>query len=279
MPPTYEAYLNLREWTLNDIRALMEIDEAGWFDFKETISPAGPQQAQAKASIRETACAMANTNGGFLIFGVRDRRTREAVRVAGLDDPTELTLKFGNLISAITPAIQFHPFPSIPLADDKTIFIVRIDVVSSRPHMVNGKMVRRSDGGSNEPMDIAMVREQVLGAESRRARLRMFRQFLGETADIAHQIYTAQRSFQHLDRYDPQVFAILLPDVIPSLPDVDRNLWKLFEIDQNGKRMNMLLNYAFDHHSAEWTGTIIGTPSKNLEDRCREILGVLPNPD
>ena len=46
--------------------------EPGRFDYKEVLNPTGGRDHDAIASLRRTVCSMANADGGFVLFGVRD---------------------------------------------------------------------------------------------------------------------------------------------------------------------------------------------------------------
>jgi Putative DNA-binding domain len=51
--------------------------EPGRFDFKEVLTPkkgSNESRGAHAASVRRTACSMANTLGGYILFGIRDRK-------------------------------------------------------------------------------------------------------------------------------------------------------------------------------------------------------------
>jgi hypothetical protein len=67
---------SLAEWdnaTLERVVQLHEF-EPGLFDYKAVLSPTRELGSEKLLeSIRKTACSMANTDGGFILFGIQDR--------------------------------------------------------------------------------------------------------------------------------------------------------------------------------------------------------------
>jgi Putative DNA-binding domain len=79
----------LEDWTYDTVENLVKKYEfePGTFDYKDVLNPTGPNQSTYIASIRRTACSMANTGGGFILFGVKDRKVAIAVlkdRIPGM---------------------------------------------------------------------------------------------------------------------------------------------------------------------------------------------------
>src|SRR5215813_6369699 len=79
----------LEDWKYETIEYLVKNYEfePGTFDYKDVLNPSGPNQNNYLASIRQTACSMANTGGGFILFGVKDRKVAVATpedRITGI---------------------------------------------------------------------------------------------------------------------------------------------------------------------------------------------------
>ena len=156
------------------------------FDFKEVLVPLKAQPDKSREahnqSIRKAACAMGNSLGGFLIFGVIDRENapKDATpenRVVGIPDADSLR-QFGNLLSVVTPNLEFaYTRSAIPIPGRKGqgVFVVRIDRSPRRPHEIGGVFYKRGRGGSCEPMDANEVREQMLNTESLLRKLDLLR--------------------------------------------------------------------------------------------------------
>src|SRR6266516_6829118 len=68
---------DLDEWTFAMVVTIVGKYEyePGSFDYKGILVPprTDPTKDEFNASIRRTVCSMANADGGFILFGVRDR--------------------------------------------------------------------------------------------------------------------------------------------------------------------------------------------------------------
>jgi predicted HTH transcriptional regulator len=114
------------EWTCETIRDLVlrQDYEPHWFDFKEVIRPTSDAN-NYNARIRRSVCAMANCEGGYLIFGVKDRAVLAGTpsdRIVGIpvttDAPREIAAKLGQL----RPAVAFRASPkALPCCTDPSI--------------------------------------------------------------------------------------------------------------------------------------------------------------
>jgi hypothetical protein len=67
---------DLKDWTYETIVYIVNThdSEPAWFDFKAVLNPTGAERSDNShlASIRKTACSMANGGGGFILFGISD---------------------------------------------------------------------------------------------------------------------------------------------------------------------------------------------------------------
>lgn len=166
---------DLSVWTYETVADIVTTHELepGGFDYKEVLNPTDKQNSKAvddlRHSIRKAACALANTDGGFVIFGVRDRgkRVANAVdRIVGIPAEGDLGAEFGQKVSVIQPNVAFETSPKgieIPNSD-KVLFVVRIPRSRNRPHMIetDGAFYRRDDGGFCVPMRYIQVRELMM---------------------------------------------------------------------------------------------------------------------
>src|SRR6266516_3373819 len=103
---------DLSTLTYEDIVAIVERleFEPGPVDFKEVLNPsAGPGRAEAIQSFRRTVCAMANSAGGWIIFGVKDRAAGlpSQDRVIGIPLGGDLRRQFGDKLVGIVPEVGF----------------------------------------------------------------------------------------------------------------------------------------------------------------------------
>jgi len=136
----------LQGWTLAKIQdiAAAGVIENDRFDLKADLQPAEHQ--------RKTVAAFANSEGGFLVFGVTNDR-----RVEGVTN-VELVRDFGSRIrDHLSPSVDFrsahHPHT---LSNARLVYVLRVPRSPRGPHAVylNGAwtFLKRTAAGSNEPM-------------------------------------------------------------------------------------------------------------------------------
>ncbi len=113
---------HLKDWTYETVEHLVQTHdfEPDVFDYKDVLNPTTESSSEYKEkhrdSIRRTVCSMANTSGGFIIFGVKDRQnTKEtdtiADRIIGIPPSGELLKDFGSKIAVLQPDVHCEPIP------------------------------------------------------------------------------------------------------------------------------------------------------------------------
>lgn len=155
---------SLAGWTLDLVRevAASGIPENDWYDFKADLQPADHQ--------RKTVASFANTQGGFLVFGVNNSR-----EVVGLGNP-ELPRDFGTKLTK-----DFFPSPSfdfgVPmrLSGSLAVWVCHVPRSKCGPHAVlqNDSWVfpRRTKSGSNVSMNVEEIRGAFLDSGRRASEL------------------------------------------------------------------------------------------------------------
>src|SRR5258708_8437987 len=125
---------------------------------------------------------MANADGGFLVFGVKDPKNHPNLtaeqRIVGIPKSTEYLKEFGNKISSIqrhVPCVFPERLIDLPGNDTHGILVVHIPLSPLRPHMVEGIFYARVNTGSAEPMNWHEVRDQMLYTEGRLQKVRLLR--------------------------------------------------------------------------------------------------------
>src|SRR5437899_2874706 len=92
----------------------------------------GANQNEYVKSIGSTVCSMANTYGGFILFGVQDRKVPVAApehRIVGIPVGGDLLKEFGNKIESIQPEVYFEAVPQVlkrPDDPSKGVFVIRV---------------------------------------------------------------------------------------------------------------------------------------------------------
>ena len=238
--------IKLSDWTLDHIRRAADEFEPGWFDFKEVFKSPDPKHNDR---IREAACAMANTDGGFLIFGVVDRKNRKpggevvpGVPVAGLGD---LRKEFGDLVQDIKRGLGFDTPPKPVTVDSggtRGVFVVHVPRSPLRPHQFNGRFPKRGDGGSCVDMDFYEVREQMLNTEERLSKLTLLRIQLDQLRAVSQQISQIKRipSVWTL-RFDTGAIKPLIAETCTLFPPGNQRLRDLGTMVTKALQCNELL--------------------------------------
>jgi hypothetical protein len=235
-------------WTYATVLALVErrTGEPAWCDFKAVLNEGDRAgRSDHAAAIRRTACAMANTEGGFLVFGVLDAQAgaerRPVERIVGLPPSNEFGKQLGDKLDAITPPLAFQVRGApIALPDDQMRGIVPVRVPASPlGHAVveqSGALVfyRRGDGGKASPMGYYEVRDRMLYSADQQRKLRMLRlelrEFIAQTKRIhpedrdhymqthAFPVVVPPFVWQTPERFDAQTVKALLVDTMDILP-------------------------------------------------------------
>jgi Putative DNA-binding domain len=294
----------LEEWTLDTIKHLLEHHayEPGFFDFKEALSnKADPHLA---ANVAKSVCSMANADGGYLIFGVRDRGATSGegyeARLVGIPIGEDHAKEFGQKIAGCIPAIHFATVPRpIPLESDplRGIFVVRIPRSERRPHMEarQGIFYIRGDGGSARPMDYYEVRDQMILTEERLQQVRLLRLKLAQLRNQCREVKALDLEGLRMSysRLETGAFEALLATITPLLIwDQDLPL-QLLKIPTAAQAINRRLDrYLIDDYyghrlkddgdeAAKWQGQIrheaglLGASCAECEDRLRTQFGPL----
>ena len=244
----------LEDWTYDTVENLVKKYEfePGTFDYKDVLNPTGPNQNTYIASIRQTACSMANTGGGFILFGVKDRKVPVAVlekRITGIPIGGDLLKEFGNKIEKVQPEIYFEAVPRVlPLRTEPSrgVFVVYIPQSQRRPHMdlSEGVYYRRGENGTAVPMTHYEVREQMMYTEDRKQKVNLLRLELAQYKEIATNVqveigYTFYR-------FDVSAFKVLLAEVCSLIPS---NLLRtMLNVPLKANRINRRLDSIHDKY-------------------------------
>ena len=132
---------NLSEWTVEWIKNILDNDqgEESFFDFKEGINSQDPKHLH---NIRKAVTSFANTSGGFIVFGIKDKANASGWnRLSGSPDTVNFSKELTNKISGgkVLPHIFFEgpKIISIPYGT-KSYDVVVIKIANSelKPHAV-----------------------------------------------------------------------------------------------------------------------------------------------
>jgi hypothetical protein len=145
----------LEAWSYNIIKELVDknINESKTHDFKFIL----PDSIE----LTKDCCALANTDGGFIVFGIREEGRH--FDIVGMANDKEFANRFGQKINALptNPAFEVGNFIPIPQSE-KILVVVHIRRSNYRPHIPSQKELRifwkRTNAG-NEQMTYEEIRE------------------------------------------------------------------------------------------------------------------------
>jgi hypothetical protein len=184
----------LDAWTLQVIQefAVLGVVENDRFDFKADLQPAEPQ--------RKTVTAFANSNGGFLVYGVTNDRHVEGVT------NVELVRDFGSkLRDGLSPSVDFEfaPHPH-GLPNGRLVYVCHIPRSKRGPHAayLNGAwtFLKRTAAGTNEPMTYEEIRDAFTETARRKGELAWLAADVKRIGELAyHMNVTGSHSGWKLD--------------------------------------------------------------------------------
>jgi hypothetical protein len=252
--------LHLEDWTYETVEHLVQTHdfEPGIFDYKDVLNPTGTDEhykENHRNSIRRTVCSMANTDGGFIIFGVKDRKNVQGTdtledRIPGIPLNGELLSEFGSKIAVLQPDVHCEPIPQaipVPHRPGKGIFVVRIPQSQRRPHMVffeggrGGIYYKRGEHGAAVAMSHSEVREQMMYTEERMKKVTLLRLELAQYMRIT--AYVKSDTVWTLYRFDVSAFKVLLAEICGLLPA--NILSTMLDIPQEANIMNRRLEQVY----------------------------------
>ncbi len=259
----------LDQWTYDTVVAIVRKYEfePGSFDYKGALvlPRTDPKREEVYASIKRTVCSMANADGGFILFGVRDRSETVSSpddRIIGIPLGGDLRKQFSEKISAIQRPVDFDasPTPIICRTDlNLGIFVVYIPQSQFRPHMdlPTGAFYRRGEGGKADKMNFYEVRDQMLYTEGR-----LWKRVLARSSP-----------------YDTSSFEVVLADVCDLIPtDLLENLVKL---SRTANDFNIIMNpnNPFTHNDRNTAeaekSNLLGQLCTKCEEQLAELFGPL----
>ena len=226
-------------WTLEIIEKLVSQGylETDSYDFKAEFKD---REQRADRRLTATACAFANTKGGFVIFGVKDLGDgRTAGRIEGIDQSSDLAKEFGEKVRGASPNIFFE-FGNPPIrlkSSDKVVFVVHIPLSPNRPHASpEGFFYYRTNEG-NRLMSYEQVRDGFLRYEERRTKVKLLLVELATLEDDAKAAIPTERGYS-LAMLDTTVINSILPDVYSMIQDDAQLVKDLSQI----RRMTAMMN-------------------------------------
>ena len=172
-------YKSLNNITWSDIEELVSenVEESQRLDFKSEMP--GATHASRRAFLRDV-CAMANSGGGDIVFGVDEQPAGIAGNIIPIasNQVDQDILRLQNLIlSTIQPRPPVNIVP-VNNGQGKAVLLLRVAVSLSGPHSVWFKGHRQFTGRrprGTDDLSMDEVRDLFLGATALTRRIRAFR--------------------------------------------------------------------------------------------------------
>lgn len=154
-----KSFLDCTEKDFEVLKDNLDYRENEYIDYKENFAflemDKGKERNAKISEFKSDVCAFANTEGGYLIFGIRDENGC-ANEIVGIDISDDNTDKFEldrrNNLNGIYPRIPYVKFNFVKLQNGKYIVVVFVKHDSFAPytHIENEKsyvMYKRSGNG------------------------------------------------------------------------------------------------------------------------------------
>lgn len=227
IPETLEA------WTLEAIEGLLAqgVFESDRFDFKEMLPHA--KNADDKLRLRKSCAALANSGGGFLVFGVKDGKgLAVAERLVGIEAAFDFPVQFGTFPAACEPSVRWDfRNPPLALPSGRLLHVVHVPQGPSRPHGIledeRWHFTKRTNRG-NEAMSYGEVQFAFRARREKLAKLHFLRAEIEHVREIAFNAKTqaahAQLSgwWHPIPSFDLDAAMAQFPEVIDLLEANDQ---------------------------------------------------------
>ncbi len=169
----------LEEWSITEITTLLSngYRELESFDWKEMLPH--PKDEDGKRRLVKACCSFANSDGGFLVFGVNDKSNKSAIdRLIGISKDQDFFEHFGNFPSKCEPSVYWIPKnPPIDLDNGNVIHIVQIPKSWNGPHCckdsANGLIFPKRTNKGDEDMSYSEIRSHFLGYYEKRLKIQL----------------------------------------------------------------------------------------------------------
>jgi hypothetical protein len=237
--------ITLNGWTYDVVEALCAAgrSESDRHDFKFNV-------AELKDAPK-ICCAFANTSGGFIVMGVREKERRQ-FEIVGLDPDKEL---YGNFLDKVRvdPDIAIPSPKTISVPNSaKLLYVLEIPQSSRRPHLpstTDKRVFWKRQGSRCVQMTLEEIRYQMNTYEEKREKLALLLidlqhklRSLEIQANLADGQYVGDVfSFDIINRVVVEAFSILKED-INTIGALDKLSGQLMSLNTEKQKMLGRLN-------------------------------------
>lgn len=234
---------NLDDWSLDIVKELIEKlgVESDRHDFKKDLPDT--------ETLTKACCSFANSKGGFIIFGVKEKNPFEIV---GIDKDKELAHKFGQKIKA-NPTIEFSLPKIITIPEtDRVIAIFEIPLSPERPHVPEispeKRLFQKRTNKGNDYMSYEEIKFSFQDYQERREKLKLLYMELTLNLEQVDSMKIDELSLEKkysLIDFDNTIINGLLSELYSSISK-DKELVKiLFKIRERVKMINNKMRIFF----------------------------------
>lgn len=276
----------LQDWSVQAITEILAKGsfETESFDFKKFLPDS--QDKASKVRLRKTCCAFANSDGGFIIFGVVDDKTKSPIdRLVGLDSVADFPEHFGNYPAGCLPTIYWSfRNPPLSLSNGRVLHIVHIPRSWKTPHAVgdpdNGWHFAKRTNKGNEGMSIEEIRLGFLGYYEKRLKLQLLRSELATLRENAQAAYISEEEFiekkYSLITFDTQVIETVISDTYSITATESELLQALTGIRQKTRIANNKISIFFGTAMLSFTNkeSMVRQHNEFLRPLCERIVGL-----
>jgi hypothetical protein len=242
---------NLGDWDYELVKKFVEegLFETDRFDFKEEI-PNDPEKS---------VCAFANTEGGFLVFGIKDNRSLSPeMRIKGIDPNRDFPREFGDKIINIEPHVYYSfKNPPINIPDKKNVIhVIKIPQSPERPHMTSKREFYYRTNRGNVQMIYQQIKNSFLNEEQQRQKLRLlYIELLSNREQAMSMILPKEKISEtySLVTLDSSVLQTLLVDTYSIIINEEELIRLLITIREHIKILNNKIKIFFTQVSLPTT--------------------------
>lgn len=168
----------IEQLTKTDLQELVDLktEENKNLEFKESLP--GEKYDDKKEFLADVT-SLANTDGGYLIYGIKETEgvAGELIGLEGTPDQAILRLE-NALRTGVQPRLSAYRLISIPITNDKYILLFKIERSWSMPHRVtlqgHDKFYARGSKGKYD-LDVGQLRSLFALSETTAEKIRSFR--------------------------------------------------------------------------------------------------------
>lgn len=166
------------EWEESELQYFIDqkIPEGKELDYKRELNFGNDSD---KKELISDIVSFANTNGGYLIFGIEEGEDKSPSTLCGLDlldTPDGTIARINNSIrDAVEPRISNINIRAIPLSSGKHALVIKIPNSFFSPHRSKDRHFYARNSTGKYPLDVAELRNSFLQSETLRTASQNFR--------------------------------------------------------------------------------------------------------